>query len=185
MKKENLLILNKTIEYSIRESKLAKRMRVAVYSDGDIIATKPSGIKLDVLKKFIESKKGWIAKKIEKEKIQITPELKENSRIHYLLHKIKARNLVKNKLEKWNKIFGFECRGIKIKKLKSRWGSCSSNKYLNINYKVMFLPELMQDYIIVHELCHLKEMNHSRKFWSLVAHAIPEYQIISKNIRKI
>ena len=99
MKKESLLVLDRTIEYSIKESKLAQRMRVAVYADGDIVATKPSSTSADVLKKFVESKKLWIAKKLEEKKIQIVPELKDNSRMHFLLHKIEARNLVKDKFQ--------------------------------------------------------------------------------------
>jgi predicted metal-dependent hydrolase len=185
MKKESLLVLNKTIEYSIKESKLAKRMRVAVYADGDVVATKPVGVNLEMLKEFVNSKKEWVAKKIEEKKIQIVPELKENSRMHYLLHKIEARNLVKAKLEKWNNDLGYEYKDIKVKQLKSRWGSCSSGKDLCFNYKILFLPEIMQDYIVVHELCHLKEMNHSKKFWALVGELIPDYQKINKLMRKI
>ena len=185
MKKESLLIIDKTIEYSVRESKLAKRMRVAVYADGDIIATKPYGAQLETLKKFVESKKFWLAKKIEEKKIQIVPELAENSRMHYLLHKLEARDLVKSKLQKWNTILGYKYKGFSIKKLKSRWGSCSSSKDLSFNYKILFLPETMQDYIVVHELCHLKELNHSKKFWALVESVIPDYQKINKVMRKI
>lgn len=185
MKEESLLVLNRTIEYSIKESKLAQRMRVAVYADGDVVATKPIKTSPDVLKKFIESKKLWIVKKLEEKKIQIVPELKESSRMHYLLHKIEARNLVKNKLEKWNEELGYEYKDVRIKQLKSRWGSCSSSKDLSFNYKILFLPEIMQDYIVVHELCHLKEMNHSKKFWSLVGSLLPNYLTIKEKIRKI
>lgn len=185
MKRESLLVLNKEIEYSIKESKLAKRMRVAVYADGDVVATKPIETSPDTLRKFVESKKHWIAKKLEEKKIQIVPELKENNRMHYLLHKIEARNLVKGKLEKWNKELGYEYKDVRIKQLKSRWGSCSSNKDLSFNYKILFLPEIMQDYIVIHELCHLKEMNHSKTFWALVEGLIPNHQSINKLMRKI
>lgn len=185
MKKESLLVLDKTIEYTIKESKLAQRMRVAVYADGDVVATKPIKTSPDILRKFIESKKHWIVKKLEQRKIQIVPELKENSRIHFLKHKIKARDLVKDKLDKWSKKLELEYAGFKVKQLKSRWGSCSSKKELSFNYKILFLPEIMQDYIVIHELCHLKEMNHSKKFWSLVEELIPNYLSIKEKIKRI
>ena len=185
MKRESLLVLNKTIDYSIKESKIAQRMRVAVFADGDVIATKPITTSIDVLKKFVESKKLWIAKKLEEKKIQIVPELKENSRMHYLLHKIEARNFVHKKLEKWNKELGYKYKSVRIKQLKSRWGSCTSNKGLSFNYKIIFLPEIMQDYIIVHELCHLKEMSHSKKFWMFVGEIIPDYHNINKLLKTI
>lgn len=185
MKKESLLVLDRTIEYSIKESKLAQRMRVAVYADGDVIATKPIKTSPEILRKFIESKKLWIVKKLEQRKIQIVPELKENSRIHFLKYKIEARNLVKAKLNKWSKKLGLEYSDFRVKQLKSRWGSCSGKKELSFNYKILFLPEIMQDYIIVHELCHIKEMNHSKKFWTLVENALPNYLSIKEKIRKI
>jgi predicted metal-dependent hydrolase len=105
--------------------------------------------------------------------------------MHYLLHKIEARNLVKDRLVKWSIIIGCKYKSVSIKKLKSRWGSCSSDKRLNFNYKIMFLPEDMQDYLIVHELCHLEEMNHSKKFWALVGDVFPDYQKINRLLRKI
>lgn len=185
MKKESLLVLDRTIEYSIKESKLAQRMRVAVYADGDVVATKPVKTSPDILRKFIESKKLWIVKKLEQRKIQIVPELKENSRMHFLKNKIATRKLVKTKLDKWGKKLEFEYSDFKVKQLKSRWGSCSSRKELSFNYKILFLPEIMQDYIIVHELCHIKEMNHSKKFWALIEKALPNYLTIKEKIRRI
>jgi predicted metal-dependent hydrolase len=185
MKSESLLVLDKVIEYSVKESTLAKRMRVAVYADGDVVATKPIKTSFDILRIFIESKKHWIVKKLEEKKIQVVPELKENSRIHYLKHKIEARNLVNMKLEKWNKDLEYEYKNIKVKQLKSRWGSCSANRELSFNYKILFLPEIIQDYIVIHELCHLKEMNHSKKFWVLVGSSLPNYLSIKEKIKRI
>lgn len=93
----------------------------------------------------------------------------------YLLHKSKAHQLVKKKIEELNGRYNFSCQKFVIRNQKSRWGSCSSRGVLNFNYKLVFLPEHLTDYLIVHELCHLKEMNHSRRFWNEVARAIPDY----------
>lgn len=185
MKEESLLVANTTIKYSVRESRLAKRMRVAVYADGDVVVTKPMNVSFENLKSFVEAKKLWIIKKTEEKKIAIVPELKENSRMHYLLNKSEAKKLVKQKLEEWNEKLELEYRSFSIKNLKSRWGSCSSNKNLSFNYKILFLPEMMQDYIIVHELCHLKTMNHSKKFWALLGNIMPNYLSIKEKIKKI
>ena len=65
------------------------------------------------------------------------------------------------------------------------WGSCSSKKNLNFNYKIQFLPEHLADYIIVHEMCHLVELNHGQKFWDLVAAQIPEYERYVTELRAI
>ena len=65
---------------------------------------------------------------------------------------------------------------VRIKNVKTIWGSCSSKKNLNFNFKLFFLPESLIDYVFVHELAHLKHMNHSKAFWSEVEKQIPDYK---------
>ena len=65
---------------------------------------------------------------------------------------------------------------VRIKNVKTIWGSCSSKKNLNFNFKLSFLPEALIDYVFVHELAHLKHMNHSKAFWSEVEKQIPDYK---------
>ena len=65
---------------------------------------------------------------------------------------------------------------VRIKDVKTLWGSCSSRKNLNFNRKLFLLPEKLIDYICVHELAHLKQMNHSEKFWKEVEKLIPDYR---------
>lgn len=71
---------------------------------------------------------------------------------------------------------GFQYSGITIRGQKGRWGSCSSRKKLNINYKLLLMPEAVVRYVFIHELCHTREMNHSAKFWQLVENYVPEYR---------
>lgn len=72
--------------------------------------------------------------------------------------------------------YGFEYQRISIKGQSTRWGSCSTNRNLNFNYRLMMTPPAVVDYVIIHELCHLREMNHSPRFWALVAKYCPDYQ---------
>ena len=65
---------------------------------------------------------------------------------------------------------------VRIKNVKTIWGSCSSKKNLNFNFKLFFLPEALIDYVFVHELAHLKHMNHSKAFWSEVEKQITDYK---------
>jgi len=95
-----------------------------------------------------------------------------------------ARMLVENKLSYFNKFYNFEINRIAIKNTSSRWGSCSSKKNLNFNYKIIYLRPGLADYLIVHELCHLGELNHSRRFWALVEKTIPNYLEINKELRR-
>jgi predicted metal-dependent hydrolase len=87
-----------------------------------------------------------------------------------------ARVLVHTRLEFFNRHYGFVWGKVFIRNQQSRWGSCSSKGNLNFSFKIVRLPPELADYIIVHELCHLKEFNHSPRFWALVAETIPDYK---------
>ena len=66
--------------------------------------------------------------------------------------------------------------GLSIKKYKARWGSCNNKGHINLNYLLMMTPDFVIDYVIIHELCHLKHMNHSAQFWQLVAYHCPNFK---------
>jgi len=94
-----------------------------------------------------------------------------------------ARILIENRISYFNKFYNFEINRIAIKNTKSRWGSCSKKKNLNFNYKIIFLEPQLADYIIVHELCHLGEFNHSKRFCNLIAKTIPDYKNIHQKLK--
>ena len=92
----------------------------------------------------------------------------------------RTRALVTERASYWAGVYGIAYGRISIRKQKSRWGSCSSAGNLNFNYRLGFLPFELMDYIVVHELCHIKEYNHSQNFWDLVGQAYPN----AKQLRK-
>ena len=98
------------------------------------------------------------------------------ARKHYVEHKEAARTLVHARLAHYNQFYNFNYNRVAIRNTRSRWGSCSSKQNLNFNYRILFLPPELQDYLIVHELCHLQEMNHAQSFWDLVAEQVPQYK---------
>lgn len=104
---------------------------------------------------------------------------------HYLKHKEVARSLIHSRLVVFNTHYNFPYKRVAIKNQRSCWGSCSEKGNLNFNYKLAFLPSHVADYIIIHELCHLVELNHSPRFWSLVAQKCPEYKNYRKDLKKI
>lgn len=104
---------------------------------------------------------------------------------HYAQHKESAREVTLKKLEYFNQFYNFTYNRVAIRNTRSRWGSCSSKQNLNFNYRILFLPPELQDYLIVHELCHLQEMNHAPQFWALVAQQIPDYKIRIKQLREL
>ncbi len=104
---------------------------------------------------------------------------------HYLAHKEEARTLILARVIYWNQFYNFEYNRVAIRNQRRCWGSCTSLKNLNFSYKILFLPTHLQDYIIVHELCHLAELNHGKDFWSLVAQQVPEYELHIRELKDI
>jgi len=104
---------------------------------------------------------------------------------HYLQHKENARELILTRLHYYNQHYGLEWKRVAIRNQRSCWGSCTSLKNLNFSYKMLFLPDELVDYIIVHELCHLIELNHGRDFWALVEVQIPDYKDRIKKLKQI
>ena len=88
------------------------------------------------------------------------------------------------RLAYFNTYYGFSYNTVRIKDTTSIWGSCSTHKNLNFSYKVLFLPERLRDYIIVHELCHLRHLNHSPAFWKCVAELLPNYETLRAELRR-
>lgn len=103
----------------------------------------------------------------------------------YKKYKENARSLLKERLEFFNTHYGLRYGRVAVKNHKSRWGSCSSKKNLNFNYRIIFLPPELRDYIVVHELCHVREFNHSKKFWSAMAETLPDCGILRARIRNL
>ncbi|MBP6904919.1 MAG: M48 family metallopeptidase [Candidatus Pacebacteria bacterium] len=96
-----------------------------------------------------------------------------------------ARTLVHARLAHFNQFYNFSYNKVFIKNQRTRWGSCSSNRNLNFNWKIITLSPEAQDYLIVHELCHLREFNHGQAFWDLVALQIPDYKRIRTTMRHV
>ncbi len=158
-------------------------MRLAVYCDGSVVITSPYGVELSIIEKFVAEKRRWVFDKLQFFKSLDSKAIRTFSHKDFLENKDRALELVKERVGFYNKIYGFSFNNIFIKNQKTRWGSCSCKKNLNLNYKIVFLPEEHRDYIIVHEICHLKEFNHSKRFWALVEKALPNYLDIKKELR--
>lgn len=82
--------------------------------------------------------------------------------------RLEAKRIIPAKVGMLAQKFGFAYSGVKIQKSRTRWGSCSSRKSINISMYCLFLPEYLLDFIILHELCHTIEMNHGKRFWALL-----------------
>ncbi len=184
MKKE-ITLQGKKIQYSLISSMRSRALRLSIKPDGEVVLSVPYLATTSIMERFIHSKATWILKHLEK--IEKNPKiiLSKNSKQDFILYKEKALRLAKNRLEHFNSFYNLNWKSISIRNQKTRWGSCSKRKALSFNYKIALLDSSLCDYIIVHELCHLQEFNHSPAFWALVAKTIPDYKALRKQIQHI
>ena len=171
------------LRYFLNRSRRARRLSITVSCDGKVAVTLPYFLSQNSADSFVLKKASWIFDKLDFFKPFKSKPKTENKRRDYLKYKAQALELAKERIEYFNQFYRFKFNKISIKKQKTRWGSCSKKDNLNFNYKIALIPQKSADYIIIHELCHLKEFNHSRNFWNLVAKIIPDYRKIRKEIK--
>lgn len=184
--RREIQLRNENISYKVRQSHRARCLRITIHPGGELSATLPRGMNYKKLENFLRQKADWILRKINlARKRRPSLLLLKASRREYLARKNEALALAKNKVEQFGATYNLHPAKISIRNQKTRWGSCSRKGNLNFNYKIVHLPEKYLNYIVVHELCHLKEFNHSKRFWSLVEKTTPDYKSMRQEIKNL
>lgn len=181
---KKIILDNKEITYKLQKSRRSRRLRLSVHHNGSIAVSAPVAIGDGVIDRFLRLKSRWIFEKIAYFKQFKFEPVKRLGRRDYQKYKEIALNLVEQRISHFNKVYNYSIGRIAIKNQKTRWGSCSKDRNLNFNYKISLLPEKVADYVVVHELCHLKEFNHSKKFWSLVGKTISNHPELKRELKK-
>ncbi len=176
--------MSTTPSYTLKHRLGTRRIRLTVRSNGQVVVTAPRRAPKEMIDTFVAEQAAWIEQTVatlakKKQAIPAPPGMQTS----YLACKARAMKLVKARIAVYNKYYGFTVKRVVIKNHSSKWGSCSSKGNLNFNYRILFLPETLVDYIVVHELCHLKEMNHSKAFWALVKQTVPYHEARRKELR--
>ena len=112
----------------------------------------------------------------ESQILVFAPSTLDATQILYQWYVAQAELLIKNKVTYWANKTGLISQKIILRDQRTRWGSCSVKGNLNFNWRIVMAPDPVVDYLIIHELCHLKEMNHSQKYWNLVAIFSPQWK---------
>ena len=160
----------KNIEYQIKYSKI-KNIYIQI-KKGQIIIKAPKRVNKKVIEKLIEQKAEWIQKTIEKENKKQEKEP--------LYTKEKFKEIIEKNVNELIQKTGLKPNKITIKQIKYAWGSCSSKKNITLNLELIKYSQQAIRYVILHELCHLKYMNHSKDFWNLVEKYMPNYKQVKK-----
>lgn len=104
---------------------------------------------------------------------------------HFSKYRALSRKIILSRVAHFAPLCGVEVKRIAIRNQRRRWGSCSSLGNLNFHYRLIFLPTALCDYVVVHELCHLKQLNHGPAFWAEVEKVMPEYKKYEAELRAI
>ena len=161
------------LEYKIKYSKI-KNIYIKI-KDGKVIVKAPRRVSKKEIEKILEQKSEWIQKAVEKEtKKQEKKPLYTKEEFKEIVEK-NANELVKQT--------GLVPNKITIKKIKYAWGSCSNKKNITINLELIKYSEQAIRYVILHEFCHIKYMNHSKDFWNLVEKYMPDYKQVKKEFK--
>ena len=183
MQKE--IILNgKKIVYTFRRYRRAAHLRLSVSADQSVRVSAPLRVSEKMVELFLRAKSDWVTARLAAFAKRENA-LPAATRADYLKYKELAREIAEKKLKHFNAEYGYEWQRISIRNTRTRWGSCSQDDNLNFSYRIIYLPEKLCDYIIVHELCHLGQFNHSAKFWALVAQTIPDFRERRREIKNI
>ena len=180
---KEITLYDRKIPYSIRRSSRAKRLRIAVYCNCDVVVTLPHHKDIDDVESYLRDKSKWISKKLDYFREAKGLKIKNKS-LSFDDNKASANKLAMRTIKKFNKIYGFKYNKVTIKNHKSKWGSCSKKGNLNFNYRIVFLPKHLVEYIVVHELCHLGELNQSQKYWRLVEKTLPNYKDLIAELKR-
>ena len=157
-----------------------KTVSIQINLDLDITVRVPRSASKKDIEQILKENEPWINKKIEKmkEKKAKYEALNIKKLTYEEINELadKAILVIPKRVEYFAKLVGVTYGNITIRNQKTRWGSCSSKGNLNFNCLLMLVPSQVLDYVVVHELCHRKEMNHSKAFWNEVEKVLPNYK---------
>ena len=162
----------------------SKRKTVSIkIEQGIVIVKAPLGVAKKEIKSIVDKHRDWIDRAVVREKKKREKyESLDESQVRIL--KKQARIHLTGLCEKYSALMGLSYNRISITSAKKRFGSCSSNKNISFSYLLMLYPEAAREYVVVHELAHLCEMNHSARFYAIIERYMPDYKERKKLLKQ-
>lgn len=156
-----------------------KTLAVQIRADGTVIARAPLRMPKDRILCFLSEKASWI--RMQQGRMQEREKMRQQARIHLDAAQEKelrerAKSVLAQRTAYFARQIGVTYGRITVRDQKTRWGSCSQTGNLNFNFRLILAPLEVLDYVVVHELCHRRQMNHSTQFWQEVAQVLPDYR---------
>ena len=177
MPKEELVKIAGLSVLLVRSSR--KTLAVQIRADGTVIARAPLRMPKDRILCFLSEKASWI--RMQQGRMQERENMRQQARIHLDAAQEKelrerAKSVLAQRTAYFARQVGVTYGRITVRDQKTRWGSCSQTGNLNFNFRLILAPPEVLDYVVVHELCHRRQMNHSAQFWQEVAQVLPDYR---------
>lgn len=165
-----------------------KTVAIQVNSNLSVTVRAPRSVSEKDIEEILKKKEAWISKHIEKiketkERFEAEP-TEKLTREKVIALAEEALKVIPERVEYFAKVIGVTYGKITVRNQKTRWGSCSSKGNLNFNCLLMLAPPEVLDYVVVHELCHRKQMNHSKAFWLEVEKVLPNYKEVRKWLKE-
>ena len=173
------------MDIEIRRRAYQRRLRISVKPGGHVVVSAGKHVPVLLINGFIRQHQAWIEKTVAKLKDRPVSILKKHDPVEYKRLKKSALKLVEERLAHFNREYHFVFKKISIRNQKSQWGSCSKSGTLSFNYKLLLVPPELADYVIVHELCHVGEHNHSPRFWALVNKTVPDFRERRRALKRL
>lgn len=183
------------IEYQLIRS-ARKTVAIQINRQGEVVVRAPRRCPKSYIDAFVAEKQTWIQRKLEEIRWQEAEREQVRSRENcnaFLLpgtaaeeavYRAQAADIFARKAAYYAARMGVTFNRITIRDQKTRWGSCSSKGNLNFNWRLVLAPVPVLDYVVIHELAHRREMNHSSRFWDIVGEIMPDYQIHRRWLRE-
>ena len=159
-----------------------KTISIVIKTTGEVEVRCPKTCSKREAERFVASKEAWIRKHLEK--IGERPAVQSLSEAERNALAEEAAEVLSVKVRQFARWMGVDCGRVTIRSQRTRWGSCSAKGNLNFNCLLMLCPEEVMDYVVVHELCHRKELNHSAAFWAEVEKYCPDYKFHRKWLKE-
>ena len=166
-------------EVVVRKNSLARCAKFSISTSGRLQMSVPKYTSEFLAKRFLNSNRAMIREKLPVK----NPETQRARDYQKKQLMKKAKEYLPYRLEYFAKLYGYKYDKCRLSHANTRWGSCSSNKTISLNIGLMQVPEPLRDYVIIHELAHLNQMDHSKAFWAEVGEHDKNYKIHEKKLK--
>lgn len=166
-------------EVIVRKSPLSRGVKFSVSTSGRLQMSVPTYTSDFLAKRFLNTNR-----KVIREKLPVKDPREQRARDYQKKQLMKkAKEYLPYRLEYYAKLYGYEYNKCRLTHANTRWGSCSSNRTISLNIGLMKVPEVLRDYVILHELAHLNHMDHSKAFWAEVGKHDKNYKVHEKKLK--